>query len=54
MIIVSTGWFFYLESFLSISGVSGFSFFTIEHIRKPGIYGKFHSYCFLKLGFSQT
>ena len=26
---------FYLESFLLISGISGFSFFVIEHIRKP-------------------
>ena len=32
---------FYLESFLLISGVSGFSFFAIEHIRKPGNHGKF-------------
>ena len=24
-----------------ISGVPGFSFFTIEHIRKPGNHGKF-------------
>ena len=31
---------FYLESFLLISGISGFSFFAIEHIRKPGIHGK--------------
>ena len=54
MIIVNTGWLFYLESFFLISGISGFSFFTIEHIRKPGIYGKFHSYCFLKLDLSQT
>ena len=27
--------FFYLESFLLISDISGFSFFAIEHIRKP-------------------
>ena len=26
---------FYLESFLLISGISGFSFFVIEHIPKP-------------------
>ena len=52
--IVNTGWFFYLESFLLISGISGFSFFTTEHIRKPGIYRKFHSYSFLKWNFSQT
>ena len=26
---------FYLESLLLISGISGFSFFVIEHIRKP-------------------
>ena len=32
---------FYLESFLLISGISGFSFFVIEHIRKPGNHGKF-------------
>ena len=30
-----------LESFLLISGISGFSFFAIEHIRKPGNHGKF-------------
>ena len=40
MAAVSNG-FFYLESFLLISGISGFSFFAIEHIRKPGILGKF-------------
>ena len=40
-VIVNTGYFFYLESFLLISGISGFSLFTIEHIRKPVIYGKF-------------
>ena len=33
--------FFYLRSLLWISGISGFSFFAIEHIRKPGIHGKF-------------
>ena len=33
--------FFYLESFLLISDISGFSFFVIEHIRKPGNHGKF-------------
>ena len=27
---------FYLESFLLIIGISGFSFFAIENIRKPG------------------
>ena len=27
--------FFYLESFLLISGISGFSFFAIEYIQKP-------------------
>ena len=54
MMIVNTGWFFYLESFLLISGISGFSFFTTEHIRKLGIYRKFHSYSFLKWDFSQT
>ena len=32
--------FFYLESFLLISGISGFSFFAIEHIRTPGNHGK--------------
>ena len=52
--IVNTGWFFYLESFLLISGISGFSFFTTEHIRKPGIYRKSHSYSFLKWDFSPT
>ena len=31
---------FYLESILLISSISGFSFFAIEHIRKPGIHGK--------------
>ena len=33
--------FFYLRSLLWISGISGFSLFAIEHIRKPGIHGKF-------------
>ena len=28
------------ESFLLISGISGFSFFAKEHIRKPGNHGK--------------
>ena len=32
---------FYLESFILISGISGFSFFAIEHIRKSGNHGKF-------------
>ena len=36
---------FDLESFVSISGVSVFSFFIIGLIiRKPGIHGKFYSY----------
>ena len=43
MIIVNTGCFFYLESFLLISSISEFSFSTIEHIPKPGIYRKFYS-----------
>ena len=29
------------ESFLLISDISGFSFFAIEHIRKPGNHRKF-------------
>ena len=29
------------ESFLLISSISGFSFFAIEHIRKPGNHRKF-------------
>ena len=33
--------FFYLGSLLRISGISRFSFFAIEHIRKPRIHGKF-------------
>ena len=36
MVIFNTGCFIYLESFPLISGISGFSFFAIEHIRKPG------------------
>ena len=32
---------FYLESFLFISSISGFSFLTTEHIRKPGNHGNF-------------
>ena len=32
---------FDLESFLLISGISEFSFFAIEHIRKPRNHGKF-------------
>ena len=40
---------FYLESFLLISGISGFSFFfTIEHIRKPINHGKFSEAQFLR------
>ena len=31
-----------LESFLLISGISGFSLFAIEHIRKPENHGNFH------------
>ena len=38
---LTLGAFFYLESFLSISGISGLSFFAIKHIRKPGNHGKF-------------
>ena len=38
----------YLESFLLISGISGFSFFAIEHIRKPGNHGKFSEAHFLR------
>ena len=41
MVTVNNWRFFYLESFLLISGISGFSFFAIEHIRKHGIHGKF-------------
>ena len=41
MAIVNTGCVSYLESFLLISAISGFLFFAIEHIRKPGIHGKF-------------
>ena len=37
-----------LESFLLISGVSGFSFFAIEHIRKPGNHEKFSEAHFLR------
>ena len=43
-----------LEIFLLISGISGFSFVAIEHIRKRGIHGKFYSYCFLTWDFFQT
>ena len=32
---------FYLQSFLLIYGISGFSFFVIEDIRKPGNHGRF-------------
>ena len=39
---------FDLESFLLISGISGFSFFTIEHIRKVGNHGKFSETQFSK------
>ena len=35
MVIFINEQFFYLESFLLISGISRFSFFAIEHIRKP-------------------
>ena len=31
---------FYLESVMLISVIPGFSFFAIEHIRKPGKHGK--------------
>ena len=41
MVTVDNGVFFNLKSFLLISGISGFSFFAIEHIRKPGNHGKF-------------
>ena len=40
--------FFYLESFVLISGISGFSLFAIEHIRKPGNHGKFSEAHFLR------
>ena len=39
MVNVNTGCFFYLESFLLISDISGFPFFNIEHIQKPGNHG---------------
>ena len=39
---------FYLESFLLISGISGFSFFAIEHIRKLGDHGNVSEVHFLK------
>ena len=32
-----------LESFLLISGISGFSFLAIEQIQKPGNHGKFNT-----------
>ena len=32
---------FYLKSFVLIPGISGFSFFATEHIRKPGNHGQF-------------
>ena len=51
---LTLGVFFYFESFLFISGFSGFSFVAIEHIRKRRIHGKFYCYCFLTWDFSQT
>ena len=39
---------FNLESFLLISGISGFSFFAIEYIRKHGNHGKFSQAHFSK------
>ena len=44
MVIVNTRWFFYLESFLLISGISGFSFFTVEHIKNPETTENFHKH----------
>ena len=41
MVTVNSGNLFYLESFLLISGISGFSFYAVEHIQKPGNHGKF-------------
>ena len=41
MTTVSNEYFFDLGSFLWISGISEFSVFAIEHIRKPGIHEKF-------------
>ena len=39
---------FDLKSFWLISGIFGFSVFAIEHIRKPGKYGKFSEAHFSK------
>ena len=43
---MNTACFIDLESFLSISGVSGFSSFAIEHIRKPETTENFHKLIF--------
>ena len=40
---------FYLESFLLISGISRFSFFVMEHIRKPEKSGKVFRSSFLEV-----
>ena len=39
---------FDLETFLLVYGISEFSFFAIEHIRKPGNRGKFSKAHFLR------
>ena len=49
MVTVSNEYLFYLASFLWISGISEFSFFTTEHIRKPGNHGKFSQAHFLTI-----
>ena len=41
MVTINNKRFFYLEGVLLISSISEFSFFAIEHIRKPGYHGKF-------------
>ena len=47
MITVNNAFFSYLEGFLLISGVSGFSgFFTMEHIQKSGNHRKLQSVIF--------
>ena len=54
MVTFDNAFFCYLKSFLLISGVSGFSFITIEQIRKCGIHWNFYPFCFLMWDFSQA
>ena len=46
------GDFLFRKLFVDFQHFRVFLFYYRTYVRKPGIYGKFHSYCFLKWDFS--